>query len=409
MRDQAVNRAALLFTTLCLWAAPALAQLAMPDASQMAGVPLGAPELPDATVTVRVVRERMGNNLPGQAVTLTGGGITKTVTTDGQGRAQFSGFPVGTSVQAQANVSGEILSSQEFPVPAKGGVRVALVAGLAQAAAAEKAAAEAAAREPARQGVVQFGGESRIIFEYQNDTLQGFYLLEIVNGARTPIDVGGPLIVELPPGAAGASTLEGSSTQASVRGELVTITGPFAPGKTIVHVGFSLPAVGASLSLRQKFPAAVEQTFVAAQRIGDMRISSPHLTDIRDMNSNGQTFSIGTGGRLNAGEILSVELTGLPAHSTTPRTIAMSLALLILLGGAWAGTSPGRQRSGADAKLTAQRERMLNDVVQLERQRRRHPLSAQDEARRRRLLAELERVQSSLDHGPSSTDGGMAA
>jgi hypothetical protein len=283
------------------------------------------------------------------------------------------------------------------------------VAGLAQAAAAEKAVADAAAKEPARQGVVQFGGESRIIFEYQNDTLQGFYLMEVVNGARTPIDVGGPLLLQLPPGAAGGSTLEGSSTQASVRGELVTITGPFPPGKTIVHIGFTLPTVGASLSLRQKFPAALEQTFVAAQRIGDTRLSSPQLTDIRDMNSNGQTFAIGTGGRLGSGDTLSVELTGLPAHSTTPQTVALSLALVILLVGAWAGTSPGRQLTAGDAKLSSQRERMLNDVVQLERQRRRHPLSAQDEARRRRLLAELERVQSSLDHGPSSTGGGIAA
>ena len=46
------------------------AQVAMPDAAQMSGMPLPAPELPNATVTVRVVRERMGNNVPGQEVTL---------------------------------------------------------------------------------------------------------------------------------------------------------------------------------------------------------------------------------------------------------------------------------------------------------------------------------------------------
>ena len=59
MWHQIVTRHALLVLLTCLGAGPVWAQLAMPDASQMAGVPLGAPELPDATVTVRVVRVRI--------------------------------------------------------------------------------------------------------------------------------------------------------------------------------------------------------------------------------------------------------------------------------------------------------------------------------------------------------------
>ena len=87
---------------------------------------------------------------------------------------------------ATAEVDGEMLVSQEFPLPARGGVRVALVAGASAAAAKERQAAEAAAKEPARQGVVVIGGESRLVFEFQSDVLTGFYILEIVNNARTP-------------------------------------------------------------------------------------------------------------------------------------------------------------------------------------------------------------------------------
>ncbi len=58
-------------------AAPADAQIAMPDASQLSGVPLPAPELPTGTITVRVVRERMGNNISGQTVTLKAGGASE--------------------------------------------------------------------------------------------------------------------------------------------------------------------------------------------------------------------------------------------------------------------------------------------------------------------------------------------
>ena len=57
-------------------------------------------------------------------------------------------------------------------------------------AARETAEAEAAAKAPARAGIVVFGGDSRVIFEFQDDNLQVFYLLDIVNGARTPIDGG---------------------------------------------------------------------------------------------------------------------------------------------------------------------------------------------------------------------------
>src|SRR6187402_1385304 len=68
-----VLRTSLLVALLAVWHGappPALAQVAMPDASAIAGTPLPAPELPDATVTVRVMRERMGNNIAGQPVTL---------------------------------------------------------------------------------------------------------------------------------------------------------------------------------------------------------------------------------------------------------------------------------------------------------------------------------------------------
>ncbi len=98
-------------------------------------------------------------------------------------------------------------------MPGNGGVRVALIAGIAAAKAAEKSAADAAAKEPARPGVVEIGPESRIILEYQDDNLTVFYLLEVVNNARTPIDIGGPLLIQLPTGAAGASMMQGSSPQ----------------------------------------------------------------------------------------------------------------------------------------------------------------------------------------------------
>ena len=386
---------------LGLLTVPAFAQMATPDPSAMAGLPLPAGDVPDASVTVRVLRERMGNNISGQLVTLRVGTESRTATTDAQGRAQFSALPAGASVQASTTVDGEVLTSQEFPVPARGGIRVALISGIQKAADAEKAAAAAAAKEPARPGVVEFGPESRLIFEFQNDTLTVFYLLEVVNSARTPIDIGGPILMELPTGASGVSMMPGSSPTASVSGDILTITGPFAPGKTSAQVGFSLPQVGAASTIQQKWPIALAQLFVAAEKVGAMQMSSPQLTDTREMTSDGQQFIMGTGGRINAGETVSVNLSGMPAQSRWPRNVALGAAALVFAVGLWMAVSPQAARAAEGAKLETRRERLLSEVVALERKRRQKPLAAADEMRLQRLTSDLEKVMAALDLAPN--------
>jgi hypothetical protein len=379
----------------------------MPDPSAIAGQPLPAPELPNATVSVRVVRERMGNNVAGQEVTLLVGGSRRTAKTDQQGRAQFDGVPPGTVVQATTTVDGEELISQQFSVPGTGGVRVALIAGIATAAAREKAAAEAAAKEPARSGIVEFGPESRVVIEIQDDVLTVFYLLEVVNNARTPIDVGGPLQIELPTGVTGASIMQGSSPNASVQGDRLIVTGPFSPGKTVVQAGFSLPQAGAATTIRQRWPAAMAQVFVGVEKIGAIQMSSPQLTDTREMTTEGgAVFIMGTGGRINAGDELVINLSGIPAHSHTSRNVALALAAIIFGLGAWFAFSPSKAHAAQDEKLRTRREKLMNDVVALERKRRQKPLSASEESKLQRATNELERVIAELDR---ATDAGTAA
>ena len=385
-----------------LLATAASAQVNMPDPSAIAGTPLPAPELPDRTVTVRVVRERMGNNVAAQPVTLRVGNESRNGTTDEQGRAQFDGLAAGTLVQATTTVDGETLTSQEFPVPARGGVRVALIAGIAAAAAKEKSEAAAAAKMPARPGVVEIGPESRVIIEYQDDNLTVFYLLEVINNARTPIDIGGPLLIRLPTGAAGAAMMQGSSPNASAQGDLLTITGPFAPGKTVAQVGFSLPQAGANYTLTQQWPVAVAQVFVGMEKIGNMQISSPQLTDVREMNSDGQPFIMATGPRLNAGDTMVLQLSNLPAHSNTPRNVALIVAVIMFAVGAWFALSPAKAHAAQDAKLIARREKLMGEVVALERKREGRPLSDAEEAKLQRLTADLERVMAELDRGAAA-------
>src|SRR5881227_3857162 len=110
-------------------AAPLLhAQFEMPDPKQMSGIPRPVADLPDRTISVRLIRGALSNNITDFPVELHVGSTVKTVKTDESGRAQFAGLTAGLTVKAVAVVDGERLESQEFPVPERGGVRLMLVA-----------------------------------------------------------------------------------------------------------------------------------------------------------------------------------------------------------------------------------------------------------------------------------------
>jgi hypothetical protein len=373
----------------------------MPDPAQMAGRPLPAPELTTGTVSVRLVRERMGNNIVDHPVLLLAADRQLKGRTDSQGRAQFADVPPGTRVTVQAVVDGETLRSQEFAVPASGGVRVALIAGLEAAAARERVAAEEAAKQPARPGVVVFGGETRIILEFQDDNLQVFYLLDIVNGARTPIDIGDPMVIQLPDGAVGAGAMQGSSTLAMVQGDRIRINGPFPPGTTQVQVGYRFPYSGDRATLTQRWPAAIEQLFVAAEQVGTLQLASPQLTRQQEATAGGSPFVMATGGRVNAGDVLTLYLTGLPHHSTLMRDVGLGVGLLVLALGLWAGVSGRTAGTDHTAELVARRETLFSALVALEDQHRQGQIDDRRyTSRRQSLVSQLERVMSELDRTP---------
>src|SRR5450631_1440846 len=113
---------------LCVERAQLPAQFQMPDPKQMSGIPRPVDDLPNGAVSVRLIRGQLSNNIPNHPVELHVGSKVLTEKTDESGRAQFSSLTAGTTVKAVAVVDGERLESQEFPAPAKGGIRLLLVA-----------------------------------------------------------------------------------------------------------------------------------------------------------------------------------------------------------------------------------------------------------------------------------------
>lgn len=388
---------------LLVFAAPAAAQIAMPDPSVINGKALPAGELQTGTITVRVVRESIGNNIVGQQVTMTVNGDTKKAVTDEQGRAEFRGLPAGANGHAEVTVNGEHLQSDPFVVPSSGGLRVILVAGIAQARERKKKEEAEAAAAPPVKGTVVVGGNSRIIFEFPDDLMRVYYMLEIVNSARNRVDVGGPLIIDLPQGAAGASPLEGSSPQATVAGSRITVTGPFASGVTPVQIGFQMPFSSASTTIEQTWPVPLEQVTVASTKVGPLAFSSPQFSSVGDVKGeDGTPFILGSGPGIKAGGTLRVQVSGLPVHSAVPRYVALTLAATIALVGLWLAL-PGQSGSRESRKrLIAKRDTLLGELAQIEERARTGREMPKDAARRPRILAELEQIYGELDSGEAA-------
>src|SRR3981081_2885100 len=102
----------------------ALAQFQMPDPKQMAGIPRPVDDLPSGSVSVRLIRGQLSNNIADHPVELHfGNGRVLTAKTDDAGRAQFDKLPGGSPVKAIAVVDGERVEAEEFPGPGPGGVQ----------------------------------------------------------------------------------------------------------------------------------------------------------------------------------------------------------------------------------------------------------------------------------------------
>jgi hypothetical protein len=386
--------------------ASASAQMGMPDARQMSGMPLPMSEMTPGTVSVRVVRGNMSNVIAKQTVTLTVDGETKTAQTDEAGRAIFEGLKIGGTVKVRTVVGSETLDSQEFQVPAQGGVRLMLVATDPNAA-KEAAEAEKLAQSAAQPGAVTLGSESRIHVELGEEAADVYYLLQINNTANVPVQPREAFAIELPGEATNSTILEGSNPKATAAGRLVRVEGPFAPGRTMVQAAFRMPYSGGRVEFRQAFPARFEQPVISiTKKTPGVTLRSSTFHDAREMPNEGQLLLVAHARETAANTPLDVRIDGVPSHPAWPRTIALILAGAILGIGAWLTATAKRrvaQKAGAAQQLHARREKLLSDLAALERKRRSGAVpDAQYTRRRKQLVEDLERVYSDLDEGAAA-------
>ena len=391
----------------------------MPDPKQMSGIPRPVTDLPNGSVSVRLIRGQMSNNIAGHPIDLHVGSKVITVKTDESGRAQFDKLTPGTPVKATAEVDGEHLESQEFPAPGQNGIRLLLVA--------TDTSKPAEAAVPAVTGQVVLGSNSRILIEPGEETVQVYVLLDIANNARGPVKTATPFTFDLPADATNCGALDGSSPLAKVEGKKVSIAAPFPPGSTFLQIACEVAAPSGDLQLSQRFPAVLEQLAVVVKKVGDTKLTAPQLARQQEMPAQGATYIAGTGPALPAGTPITLSITGMPHHSPWPRWITLGIAVGIVVSGVWAASRGPRDapaRSDERKRLVAKREKLFNDLVRLERDQRNLARGGQSgrgqghddrryESRREELMASLELVYGALEDeglGPDPIDrGGVAA
>ena len=371
---------------------PTSSVLAQPPLDQMSGIPLPAPELPDGTITVRVIRGRVTNNVAGQEVELRQGDTVETATTDVEGRATFFSLNPGQQVQASTVLDSQLLQSQPFTTPGRGGIRVMLV-GLDPDN----------PPVPSRAGEVTFGPESWVQVELVEESVEVYYFLDVLNTDVAPVDPAVPIVIDLPSGAEGTTVLRSSSARARADGPRVEISGPFDPGVTPFHFAYILPYSGESLVIEQPLPVTLSSLLVSVEKWGTMDFVSSQVSRRMEIPPEGPgntTYMLGSGPAIPAGRPFTIELVGLPHRSRTASWVARSVALAIFGFGFWGAM--GSPDTGETEKrrmaLEARKEKLFRDLVRIERQRRAGKVGSTKYASRRSdLFRLLEKVYRELD------------
>ena len=106
-----------------------------------------------------------------------------------------------------------------------------------------------------------------------------------------------------------------------------------------------MPYSGGSLTIEQPMPVPLNRVIVLAQKLADMRLASAQMTEQREMAADGQTYVVGQGPAIRAGERVSFSFTNLPHEALWPRYTAVALAVTILAAGGGAARACRARRA----------------------------------------------------------------
>jgi hypothetical protein len=173
----------------------------------------------------------------------------------------------------------------------------------------------------------------------------------------------------LPAGALGIQMQSGFSNQELTSGVgSVQVTSPVVPGRHEFALSFQMPHTGSSadLTLQMPYPTATYSIYVPE---AGPRLNATGLADGGSMVLGDQSYKVYRGSNLPPATIISGELAGLSASSTTgPAQLALlslAVVLLVLVGGAVLFFSRRARRTASETQSGEPAQERMDLVVQI--------------------------------------------
>ena len=313
----------------------------MPDPKTIAGIPL-----PVADVARRHRRRPRHQGLARQQHSRSAGrAARRRCASHREDRRRPAGpsspaWRQGRGSRRSTTVQGERLQSQEFAVPAAGGTRLLLVA-------TDPDIEKRAAGRPEPGGGTGAAGHGRA-----SASSRGSSSSSATAACRCSTSCSSSTrpgrrscrrsrsCSSCPRGRPASTILKDSSPQATAADGKVTVVGPFAPGVTNVQFAYSHAVLERQPDRRtDRCRFRSSRVIVLAQKVADMRLASAQMTEQREMPADGQTYVVGQGPAVRAGERLAFAFTNLPHE-----------ALVAPLHGRRRSPSPSSPRAGGAAR-----------------------------------------------------------
>ncbi len=227
-------------------------------------------------------------------------------------------------------------------MPAAGGTRLLLVATDPDI---DKRAQEdrSLAAGPAQPGIVVIGEQSRFVFEFGDGSLSVFNLLQLRQHGENTGHAAAAHRVRSARRGDRHGDAEGLVAAGNGRGqEGHSRSVRSRPASRNIQFAYSLPYSSSSLTVEQPMPVPLNRVIVLAQKIADMRLASAQMTEQREMAADGQTYVVGQGPAVRAGERSRLQF-----HEPAARG-----AVAALYGRCARRTDPGGRVVGQHARVT---------------------------------------------------------
>ncbi len=398
--------------------------------------------LKDGEVDFLVIRMATRSGLPGTTVEVKEAEVGSTavpiaLTTDERGFAVAANLVKGKKYVATAIVKGKQIDSEPFSLPEKGALSMAFAVDW-PAETIKHARFTGVAHDPDAVFYVRAGfGKRELLsgpFQLTDDRGAGILLViypeimfgfhgggdvddervwfelkfSIANGGQRPIDTGeNGLLMPLPKGFVGASVEDMMSAAVKIDADRGLIwKGPLPPGQKDFNVTFALPVEDGEIDFDMALPYGLRGgSIMLGEHPGVNFEGIPAGTQPKTKDLGDRSFKVFENISIAPNQRLVFRMTGLPQPPAWKAWLRLGAGLVVVGFLAWGGVgiliarrrafalAAGGSAGARPVDLEKKRERLLDQLVQLETQKRKKKITdAHYEKTRDKLMKQLESV-----------------